>query len=56
MRVHRLAARTLIMAGDVAAAEQHLQAAMEAGADTGQASLDYANVLYDVALWHWHPR
>lgn len=23
-------------------------------ADTGQASLDYANLLYDVAMWHWH--
>jgi tetratricopeptide (TPR) repeat protein len=54
LRVHRLAARTLISAGQAAAAEQHLQTAMEAAADAGQASPDYAGLLYDVALWYWH--
>lgn len=54
VRLHRSAARSLIAAGRAAEAERHLQTAMEIMADTGQASLDYANLLYDVALWHWH--
>lgn len=54
VQVHRYAARALITAGQAEAAEQHLQNAMEIIADTHQASLDYANLLYDVALWHWH--
>jgi tetratricopeptide (TPR) repeat protein len=54
VRAHRLAARTLISAGHAAPAEQHLHAAMEAVVDSGHASIDYAHLLYDVALWHWH--
>jgi predicted ATPase len=54
IRLHRSAARTLITAGRAVESERHLQTAMEIIADTGQASLDYANLLYDVALWHWH--
>jgi DNA-binding SARP family transcriptional activator/pimeloyl-ACP methyl ester carboxylesterase len=53
-RVHRLAARTLISAGDAAAAEQHLQEALAKVGEAGNDSVDYAYVLYDVALWHWH--
>ncbi len=54
VRLHRSTARSFIAAGRMAEAEQHLQTAMEIMADTGQASPDYANLLYDVALWHWH--
>jgi len=54
VRLHCSVARTLITAGRVDESERHLQMAMEIMADTGQASLDYANLLYDVALWHWH--
>lgn len=54
VRLHRSAARSLITAGRAAESERHLQLAMEIMADSGQASLDYANLLYDVALWHWH--
>lgn len=54
VRLHRSAARSLITAGQAIESERHLQTAMEIMADTGQASLDYANLLYDVALWHWH--
>jgi tetratricopeptide (TPR) repeat protein len=38
----------------MADAERHLEAAVEIASDAGQASLDYANLLYDVALWYWH--
>ena len=54
VRLHRYAARALITAGQPTKAEQHLQAGVEIMGDTGQASLDYAHLLYDVALWHWH--
>lgn len=54
MRLHRSLARTLITAGRLAEAEQHLQEAMEIVVDTIPASRDYANLLYDVSLWHWH--
>ena len=54
VRLHRSLARTFIAAGRMAEAEQHLQAATEIVVDNGQASLDYANLLYDVSLWHWH--
>lgn len=54
VRLHRSVARSLIAAGRMAEAEQNLQTAIELVADMDQASLDYANILYDVALWHWH--
>jgi tetratricopeptide (TPR) repeat protein len=54
VRLHRSAARCLITAGRAAEAERHLESAMEIMVDAGQASLDYAYLLYDVALWHWH--
>ena len=54
VRLHRSAARSLITAGRAVESERHLQTAMGIMAGTGQASLDYANLLYDVALWHWH--
>ncbi len=54
VRVHSVAARTLLSAGQAALAEQHLQAAMEVAVDSGQATTDYARLLYDVSLWYWH--
>jgi tetratricopeptide (TPR) repeat protein len=54
VRVHRLASRTLVTAGQAARAEQHLQTALEATVDSGRISGDYAYLLYDVALWYWH--
>ena len=27
---------------------------MEVAADSGQATADYARLLYDVSLWYWH--
>jgi DNA-binding SARP family transcriptional activator len=54
VRAHRLAARTLISAGDAANAECHLQAALEDIGDAGDDSADYAYLLHDVGLWHWH--
>jgi predicted ATPase len=54
VRLHRSVARSFIAAGRMAEAEQNLQTAIELVADMDQASLDYANILYDVALWHWH--
>jgi tetratricopeptide (TPR) repeat protein len=53
-RLHRSVARTFIAAGRMAKAKQHLETAVEIVADSGQASLDYANILYDMALWYWH--
>jgi len=54
VRLHRLIARTLISAGHAAVAEEHLQAAMEIAADSGLVSGDYAQLLYEVAMWYWH--
>ena len=53
-RVHRAAARTLITAGNMAAAERHLRTALDQLDPDEQASGDYAYLLYDLALWHWH--
>jgi tetratricopeptide (TPR) repeat protein len=53
-RLHRSMARTFIAAGRMAKAKQHLETAVEIVASGGQASLAYANILYDMALWHWH--
>ena len=54
IRLHRSSARCLITAGRIVEAERHLENAMEILVDIGQASLDYANLLYDVSLWQWH--
>lgn len=54
VRLHRSAARTFIAAGRMAKAEEHLQTAVALMANGGQLSLDYANLLYDTSLWHWH--
>jgi predicted ATPase len=54
VKLHRYASRALITAGQADEAERYLQTAMEIIADTDQASLDYAHLLYDVSLWHWH--
>jgi tetratricopeptide (TPR) repeat protein len=54
VRLHRSIARCFITAGQGNKAEDHLENAMEMMADTGPATIDYAHLLYDVALWHWH--
>lgn len=54
VRLHRSLARSLIAAGRMAEAEQQLQAAAQLVADRNSVALDYANILYDMALWHWH--
>ncbi|MDT8305720.1 MAG: AAA family ATPase [Anaerolineae bacterium] len=54
VRVHRSLARTFIAAGRMVEAEGQLQAAMAMLSGPEQASLDYANILYDMALWYWH--
>jgi predicted ATPase len=54
VRLHRMISRTLISAGQAAEAEDHLQAAMELAADSGLVSIDYAKLLYEVAMWYWH--
>jgi tetratricopeptide (TPR) repeat protein len=54
IRMHRSLARTLIVVGRMAEAEKHLQTAVKIVTDVDQVSLGYANILYDMALWHWH--
>lgn len=54
VRLHRLIARTLISAGHAAVAEEHLLVAMEIAADNALVSADYAQLLYEVAMWYWH--
>jgi tetratricopeptide (TPR) repeat protein len=54
VRLHRLIARTLISAGHTAVAEEHLLVAMETAADSALVSADYAQLLYEVAMWYWH--
>jgi tetratricopeptide (TPR) repeat protein len=51
--LHRGAVMALITAGDTAAAEAHLQAAL-AEIDEREDAADYAYVLYKVAQLHWH--
>jgi DNA-binding SARP family transcriptional activator len=52
-RLHRGAVMALITAGDTAAAEAHLRAAL-AEVDEHEDAADYAHVLYNVAQMHWH--
>lgn len=52
-RMHRGAAVVLITAGQTAAAEAHLSAALEEIDETTHAS-EYAEVLYTYSLFHWH--
>jgi DNA-binding SARP family transcriptional activator len=52
-RLHRGAAVALITAGDTAAAEAHLRAAL-AEVDEHEDAADFARVLYHVAQLHWH--
>jgi DNA-binding SARP family transcriptional activator len=54
MRAHRAASVALITAGDMAAAERHLRTAMSQVDEEGTHTTDYAYLLYDVALLHWH--
>jgi tetratricopeptide (TPR) repeat protein len=54
MRARRAAAVALITAGDTAAAERHLRTAMSQVDEEGAHTADYAYLLYDVALLHWH--
>lgn len=52
VRAHRIAARSLITAGNMAEAESHLLAAGDLLTD--EASVDAADYHYDLALWKWH--
>lgn len=54
IRLLRSLARSFIAAGRMAEAEHNLQTAIEIVAGMNEASLDYAYILYDIALWHWH--
>jgi tetratricopeptide (TPR) repeat protein len=54
VRLHRSLARTFIAAGRMVEAEKQLHTAVIIATDRDQVSLDYANILYDMALWHWH--
>jgi tetratricopeptide (TPR) repeat protein len=53
VRLHRGAAVALITAGDTAAAEAHLLAALKE-IDEREDAADYAHLLYNVAQLHWH--
>jgi DNA-binding SARP family transcriptional activator len=54
VRVHRAAAKILITSGDMVAAERHLRTALDQVDEEEENTADYAYLLYDVALWHWH--
>jgi tetratricopeptide (TPR) repeat protein len=54
VRVYRSLARTLITTGRMAEAQQNMQKALELVEGLGRTSLDYAAILYDMALWYWH--
>lgn len=53
-RIHRLAAMGLLTAGRLDAAATHLQAALAALRGGNAGTLEFANVLYNVAQLHWH--
>lgn len=53
VRLHCGAAVALITAGDMDAAEAHLQAAI-ARVDEGEDAPEYADLLYNLAQLHWH--
>ena len=52
VRAHRIAARSLITAGSMAEAKQHLEVAGRLLSDSR--SVDAADYYYDLALWQWH--
>jgi DNA-binding SARP family transcriptional activator len=54
VRMHRAAAVILITSGDMVAAGRHLRTAMDQVDEEEENTADYAYLLYDVALWHWH--
>jgi DNA-binding SARP family transcriptional activator len=54
VRMHRAAAVILITSGDMVAAGKHLRTAMDQVDEEEENTADYAYLLYDVALWHWH--
>jgi len=54
LQLHLSAAFALTTAGDMAAAIRHLHAAMMEVGETGWESAEYAHLLYQVALQHWH--
>jgi DNA-binding SARP family transcriptional activator len=54
LQLHLSAAFALTTAGDMEAAIRHLHAAMAEVGETGGGSAEYAHLLYQVALQHWH--
>ena len=54
VRAHRAAVQTLVTAGNMDAAERHLRAAFDLIDLDDHQSSDYAYLLYDQALYHWH--
>jgi predicted ATPase len=54
LQLHLSAAFALTTAGDMAAAIRHLHAAVAEVGETGGESAEYAHLLYQVALQHWH--
>ena len=53
-RLHRWAAITLVTAGEMGAAQQHLRTALDLIGPDDQLSKEYACLMYTLALWHWH--
>lgn len=53
VRLHSSAAVALITAGDMDGADQHLRKALQKIDIQGEAS-EYADLLYNIALLHWH--
>jgi predicted ATPase len=53
-RIHRLAAMGLLTTGQLDDADSHLQAAHAELCDGEGNTLEFANVLYNVAQLHWH--
>jgi DNA-binding SARP family transcriptional activator len=53
-RIHRLAAMGLLTAGQLDEAASHLQAALAELSGGNEDTLEFANVLYNVAQLHWH--
>jgi len=54
IQLYLQAAFALITAGDMNAAQPYLEVAQREVGETVEESVEYADLLYYVALWHWH--
>lgn len=54
IQLYLQAAFALITAGDMNAAQPYLEVAQTEVGETVEESVEYADLLYYVALWHWH--